>query len=61
VREIADAIAEQAAYSHRAELTSEPMKALAREPAPRTQWTTWRLFLVTGGPEAAETEIKLAR
>jgi adenosylmethionine-8-amino-7-oxononanoate aminotransferase len=64
VREIAEAIGEQAhrlAYVHGGELTSEPVETLARELARRTPVDDARLFLVSGGSEATETAIKLAR
>jgi hypothetical protein len=64
VREIAEAIGEQAqrlAYVHGGELTSEPVETLARELARRTPMDDARLFLVSGGSEATETAIKLAR
>lgn len=64
VAEIADAIAEQArrlAYVHGSELTSEPMEALAAELAKRAPVDDARVYLVSGGSEATETAIKLAR
>jgi adenosylmethionine-8-amino-7-oxononanoate aminotransferase len=64
VREIADAIGEQArrlAYVHATELTSEPVEALAAELARRAPVDDARLYLVAGGSEATETAIKLAR
>ena len=64
VMEIADAIAEQArrlAYVHGSELTSEPVERLAIELAARVPMEDARLFLVSGGSEATETAIKLAR
>lgn len=64
VTEIADAIANQArrlAYVHGSELTSEPVEALAKEMAKRAPMDDARLFLVSGGSEATETAIKLAR
>jgi adenosylmethionine-8-amino-7-oxononanoate aminotransferase len=64
VREIADAIREQAArlaYVHGTEFTSTPMEELATLLAPRTPVDDARLFLVSGGSEATETAIKLAR
>jgi len=64
VVEIADAIANQArrlAYVHGSELTSEPVETLAIEMAKRAPVEDARLFLVSGGSEATETAIKLAR
>jgi adenosylmethionine-8-amino-7-oxononanoate aminotransferase len=64
VVEIAEAIADQArrlAYVHGSELTSEPVEALAVELAKRAPVDDARLFLVSGGSEATETAIKLAR
>ena len=64
VPEIADAIAEQVrtlAYVHGSELTSEPMERLARELARLAPVDDARLYLVSGGSEATETAIKLAR
>jgi adenosylmethionine-8-amino-7-oxononanoate aminotransferase len=64
VVEIAEAIADQArrvAYVHGTELTSEPVERLAVELAKRAPVDDARLFLVSGGSEATETAIKLAR
>lgn len=64
VREIAEAIADQArtlAYVHGSELTSEPMERLAGELARRAPLDDARVYLVSGGSEASETAIKLAR
>ncbi|MBI1845589.1 MAG: aspartate aminotransferase family protein [Candidatus Rokubacteria bacterium] len=64
VAEIAEAMAAQAArlaYVHGSELTSEPVEALARALAARVPLDDARLFLVSGGSEATETAIKLAR
>jgi adenosylmethionine-8-amino-7-oxononanoate aminotransferase len=64
VGEIAEAIAAQArrlAYVHGSELTSEPMEALAAELAKRAPVEDARTYLVSGGSEATETAIKLAR
>jgi len=64
VVEIAEAIADQArrlAYVHGSELTSEPVETLAVELAKRVPVDDARLFLVSGGSEATETAIKLAR
>jgi adenosylmethionine-8-amino-7-oxononanoate aminotransferase len=64
VPEIAEAIREQAArlaYIHGTEFTSTPMEELAALLAPRAPVDDARLFLVSGGSEATETAIKLAR
>ena len=64
VAEIAEAIADQARtlpYVHGSELTSEPMECLAKELARRAPVDDARLYLVSGGSEATETAIKLAR
>ena len=64
VVEIAEAIANQArrlAYVHGSELTSEPVETLAVEMAKRAPLEDARLFLVSGGSEATETAIKVAR
>jgi adenosylmethionine-8-amino-7-oxononanoate aminotransferase len=64
VVEIAEAIADQArriAYVHGSELTSEPVERLAVELARRAPVDDARTFLVSGGSEATETAIKLAR
>jgi adenosylmethionine-8-amino-7-oxononanoate aminotransferase len=64
VAEIAEAIAAQAgrlAYVHGTEVTSEPMERLARELGPRAPVDDARLYLVSGGSEATETAVKLAR
>ncbi len=64
VREIAEAIAEQArrlAYVHATELSTEPVERLAVELGRRAPVDDARLFLVSGGSEATETAIKLAR
>jgi hypothetical protein len=64
VSEIADAIADQArrlGYVHGSELTAEPVERLALELAARVPVEDARLFLVSGGSEATETAIKLAR
>jgi adenosylmethionine-8-amino-7-oxononanoate aminotransferase len=64
VEEIARAIEGQArslAYVHGTEFTSPPMEALAAELARRAPVDDARVFLVSGGSEATETAIKLAR
>ncbi len=64
VAEIADAAREQTgrlAYVHGSEFTSPTVEALAREMARRAPMDDARLFLVSGGSEATETAIKLAR
>jgi len=64
VREVADAIGDQArqlAYVHGTELTSEPVEQLAAALATRVPVDDARLYLVAGGSEATETAIKLAR
>lgn len=64
VAEIADAAREQTgrlAYVHGSEFTSPTVEALAGEMARRAPMEDARLFLVSGGSEATETAIKLAR
>ena len=64
VVEIAEAIADQArriAYVHGSELTSESVERLAVELARLAPVDDARTFLVSGGSEATETAIKLAR
>src|SRR4030095_11016361 len=64
VTEIAEAAREQTgrlAYVHGSEFTSPTVEALAREMAKRVPMDDARLFLVSGGSEATETAIKLAR
>ncbi len=64
VVEIAEAIAAQLkrlAYVHGTEFTSPGVEELARELARRAPVDDARLFLVSGGSEATETAIKLAR
>jgi adenosylmethionine-8-amino-7-oxononanoate aminotransferase len=64
VAEIADAAREQTgrlAYVHGSEFTSPAVEALAGEMARRAPMEDARLFLVSGGSEATETAIKLAR
>ncbi len=64
VAEIADAMRGQAgrlAYVHGTEFTSTAMEELAAELSPRAPVDDCRLYLVSGGSEATETAIKLAR
>lgn len=64
VPEIAEAIRDQAArlaYVHGTEFTSPAVEALAAELAKRAPVEDARLYLVSGGSEATETAIKLAR
>src|SRR5204863_7590645 len=64
VREVADAIGDQArqlAYVHGTELTSEPVEQLAAALATRVPVDDARLYLVAGGSEATEAAIALAR
>lgn len=64
VGEIADAIAAQIkalAYVHGTEFTSPAVERLARELAKRAPMDDARLYLVSGGSEATETAVKLAR
>ena len=64
VREIADAISEQAArlpYVHGTEFTSRAVETLATELGKRAPVDDAHLYLVSGGSEATETAIKLAR
>ncbi len=64
VPEIADAIRQQAVrapYVHGTQFTSTPMEELATLLAQRAPLDDARLFLVSGGSEATETAIKLAR
>ena len=64
VPEIADAAREQLgrlAYVHGSEFTSPAVETLARELARRVPMDDARLYLVSGGSEATETAIKLAR
>jgi adenosylmethionine-8-amino-7-oxononanoate aminotransferase len=64
VPEIVQALATQAqrlAYVHGSELSSEPVELLARRLAARAPVGDARLYLVSGGSEATETALKLAR
>lgn len=64
VPEIADAARDQLgrlAYVHGSEFTSPAVETLAREMARRVPMDDARLYLVSGGSEATETAIKLAR
>jgi adenosylmethionine-8-amino-7-oxononanoate aminotransferase len=63
-REIAAAIARQAeaaAYVHGTQFTSEVLEAYARRLAPHVPLEGARLYLVSGGSEANETAVKMAR
>jgi adenosylmethionine-8-amino-7-oxononanoate aminotransferase len=63
-REVADAIAEQAArlaYAHPSAFTSEPLEAYAREVGPLLPVDGPAIYPVSGGSEAIETALKLAR
>ena len=51
----------QLAYVHGTEFTSPAMEELARELAARAPMDDARLYLVSGGSEATETALKLAR
>jgi adenosylmethionine-8-amino-7-oxononanoate aminotransferase len=64
LEEIAEAARAQMArlaYVHGTEFTSPPVEALAGELARRAPVDDARLYLVSGGSEATETAIKLAR
>lgn len=61
---IAEVMAEQAgrlAYAHGSAFTSEPLEAYASAVAPRLPVDDPRLYPVSGGSEAIETALKLAR
>src|SRR3989442_965412 len=61
---VADAIADQArrvAYAHGTAFTSEPLEAYAAELAPLLPMEDARIYPVSGGSEAVETALKLAR
>src|SRR3989442_3811054 len=61
---VADAIADQArrvAYAHGTAFTSEPLEAYAAELAPLLPLDDARIYPVSGGSEAVETALKLAR
>jgi adenosylmethionine-8-amino-7-oxononanoate aminotransferase len=63
-REIADAMADQAArlsYAHGSAFTTEPLEAYAREVAPYLPLDDPAIYPVSGGSEAIETALKLAR
>ena len=63
-RAIADAMADQAgrlAYAHGSAFTSEPLEAYAREVAPHLPMDGPAIYPVSGGSEAIETALKLAR
>jgi adenosylmethionine-8-amino-7-oxononanoate aminotransferase len=63
-REIANAMAEQAAtlaYAHGSAFTSEPLERYARAVAPHLPIDDPRLYPVAGGSEAIETALKLVR
>jgi len=62
--EIAAAMADQAgrlAYAHGSAFTTEPLEAYAREVAPHLPVDNPALYPVSGGSEAIETALKLAR
>jgi adenosylmethionine-8-amino-7-oxononanoate aminotransferase len=62
--EIVEAIARQAgraAYVHGTQFTSDVLEEYARRLAPHTPGDCNRLYLVSGGSEANETAVKLAR
>ncbi len=63
-REIADAMASQAgtlAYAHGSAFTTEPLEAYAREIGPHLPLDDPAIYPVSGGSEAIETALKLAR
>ena len=63
-REIATAMAGQAerlAYAHGSAFTTEPLEAYAREVAPHLPLDDPAIYPVSGGSEAVETALKLAR
>ena len=63
-REIAAAMARQAeavAYVHGTQFTSEVLETYARRLAPHVPMEDPRLYLVSGGSEANETAVKMAR
>ena len=63
-REIAAAMAEQAgrlAYAHGSAFTTEPVEAYAREVGPHLPMDDPAIYPVSGGSEAIETALKLAR
>jgi hypothetical protein len=62
--EVAEAIARQAgrvAYAHGTAFTSEPLERYAAELAPLLPMDDARIYPVSGGSEAVETALKLAR
>src|SRR6185436_3564294 len=63
-REVAEAMARQAAsaaYVHGTQFTSGVLEEYARRLAPHAPGDCRRLYLVSGGSEANETAVKLAR
>ena len=63
-REIADVIAEQTArlaYAHGSAFTTEPLERYAAEVAPHLPMADPAIYPVSGGSEAIETALKLAR
>ena len=63
-REIADVIAEQVArlaYAHGSAFTTEPLERYAAEVAPHLPMADPAIYPVSGGSEAIETALKLAR
>jgi adenosylmethionine-8-amino-7-oxononanoate aminotransferase len=63
-REIAEAMADQAAriaYAHGSAFTTESLEAYAREVGPRLPVADPAIFPVSGGSEAIESALKLAR
>ena len=63
-REIAAVMADQAerlAYAHGSAFTTEPLEAYAREVAPHLPLDDPAIYPVSGGSEAIETALKLAR
>ncbi len=63
-REIADAVAEQTArmaYAHGSAFTNEPLERYAVELGPHLPVTDPAIYPVSGGSEALETALKLAR
>ena len=63
-REIADAMADQAArlaYAHGSAFTTEPLERYAAEVAPHLPMADPAIYPVSGGSEAIETALKLAR
>src|SRR5215472_6044392 len=63
-REVAEAMAQQAskaAYVHGTHFTSDVLEEYARRLAPRAPGDCQHLYLVSGGSEANETAVKLAR